>query len=403
MSMLSNLELIRRVPLKYVIGWVLFATIIGVLGILGILTDFARAFAPEEMLDLVLDNSDEVLTGAWRSFAFVLVAAVAIALYRRGRLPMRIAGWSLALLAAIDSWTIMRHYWIFSPPAAVTYRSDAAIDKIKSDPKPSRVLALELETTNKRDTNLEGDGLMIHRVRTVLGYHGNQLGRYNEILQKDEGFIQAFNPKAWEIYNVRYLLTNSADVGQYFPGAQWQIGPVKDAAGVDVYLYRLPGDNPFAWVTPVIVKAPDESVAATLFARGFDPLSAALFAEDANVTGVDSLTMLPLPVGISVDVKRYEPGRISLELSDRAPSGSALVVSENYFPGWTAKVDGQDAPLGRADYTLIGVQLPAGGRSVELTFDDPAYERGKLVTLLALTLTALLIGGGVYMERKAIG
>jgi len=110
-----------------------------------------------------------------------------------------------------------------------------------------------------------------------------------------------------------------------------------------------------------------------------------------------------LPVGISVDVKTYQPGRISLELSDRAPPGSALVVSENYFPGWTAKVDGRDAPVGRADYTLIGVQLPTGGRHVELTFDDPAYERGKLVTLLALALTALLIGGGIYMERKAIG
>ena len=395
--------LMRKVPLKYPIGWAIFAALVGVLGVLGILTDFARALAPEELLDLVIDNADEVVLGAWRSFAFVFLTVMTIVVYKRTRVSMKFVGWALALLAIVDSWTIMRHYWIFSPPASVTYRSDAAIDRIKSDPRPSRVLALELEATDKRDTNLEGDGLMIHRIRTVLGYHGNQLGRYNEILQKDDGFLQAFNPKAWQIYNVRYLLTNSADVGRYFPGAQWIIGPVKDAAGVDVYLYRLPGDNPFAWVTPVIVKAPDESVAATLFARGFEPLSAALFAEDANVEGVDSLTMLPLPVGISVDVKQYQAGRISLELSDRAPSGSALVVSENYFPGWKAKVDGRDAPVGRADYTLIGVQLPAGGRMVELTFDDPAYERGKLVTLFALALTAMLIGGGIFMERRSIG
>lgn len=395
--------LTRAVPLKYVIGWLVFGALVGVLGFLGIVTDFARALASEELLDLVIRNSGEVVIGAWRSFAFVLLAVVAIILYRRGRIPLRVAGWALALFAVIDGWTIMRYYWIFSPPASVTYRSDAAIEKIKSDPKLSRVLAVELETTDKRDTNLEGDGLMIHRIRTVLGYHGNQLGRYNQILEKDDGFIQAFNPRTWPIYNVRYLLTNSAQAGPYFPGAQLVVGPVKDAAGVDVYLYRLPGDNPFAWVTTTIVKASDEAVAATLFARGFDPLSAALFAEDANVSGVDSLSVLPLPLGISADVKHYEPGRISLELSDRAPAGSALVVSENYFPGWTAKVDGRDAPIGRVDYTLIGVQLPAGGRKVELTFDDPAYERGKLITLLALTLTVLLIGGGTYMERKAIG
>ena len=395
--------LTRRIPLKYPIAWLMLGLLIGVLGLAGVLTDFARALAPEDMLDLVIDNAGAVASGAWRSFAFVLLTAIAMILYRRGRMPMRVAGWAFAVLAVVDSWTIIRHYWIFSPPASVTYQSDAAIEKIKSDPKLSRVLALELETTDKRDTNLEGDGLMIHRVRTVLGYHGNQLGRYNELLQKDEGFLQAFNPKAWQIYNVRYLLTNSADVAQYFPGAQWQIGPVKDGAGVDVYLYRLPGDNPFAWVTPVIVKAEDDAVAATLFAREFDPQSVALFATDAPVAGVDSLSMLPLPLGIAVNVSRYEPGRISLELEDRAPAGSALVVSENYFPGWTAKVDGRDAPIGRADYTLIGVQLPAGGRKVELTFNDPAYRTGKLITLLALTLTALMIGGGIYMERKAIG
>lgn len=394
--------LMRRVPLKYLLAWLVFGATVAILGVLGILTDFARALAPEEMLDVVIDNADEVLIGALRSFGFVVLTVAAIFLYRRAQLPMKIAGWALALLAVADSWSIIRQYWIFSPPASISYASDAAIEKIKADPKPSRVLALGLEMTDKRDTNLEGDGLMIHRVRTVLGYHGNQLGRYNQILQKDEGFLQAFNPQAWKIYNVRYLLTNTSDVAEYFPGAQWVIGPVKDAAGVDVYLYRLPGENPFAWVAPVIVKADDEAVAATLFARGFDPARAALFAEDAPVSGVDTLSALPLSVGIGVDVTHYEPGKIRLELSDRAPAGSALVVSENYFPGWTAKVDGRDAPVGRADYTLIGVQLPAGGQKVELSFDDPAYEKGKLITLFALALTVLLIAGGVFMERKAI-
>ena len=77
-------------------------------------------------------------------------------------------------------------------------------------------------------------------------------------------------------------------------------------------------------------------------------------------------------------------------------------MAENYFPGWTAKVDGHDAPVGRADYTLIGVQLPNGGKIVELTFDDPAYERGKVITIIALVLTVLMSGAGVFRERRAI-
>ena len=394
--------LTRGVGIKYAISWLVIAGLIAGLGVAGILTDFARALAPDEMLDSVIANAHAVVVGAWRSFAFVLIAAIVIVLYRKARIPLRAAGWALALAAAVDSWTIIRHYWIFSPPASITYKTDATIEKIKADPMPSRVLAIMLAETSGRDVNLEGDGLMIHRVRGLLGYHGNQLGRYNEILQKDQGFTQIFDPKIWQLYNVRYLLTNTADVSQFFPGAQWVIGPVEDNAGTKVYLYRLPGENPLAWVTPVMVKAEDPSVGVTLLNSNFDLRQAALFAPEANVTAVDSLTALPPTPDIPVKVSKYEPGRISLELSQPAPQGSALVVAENYFPGWTAKVDGNAAPVGRADYTLIGVQLPSGGRSVELTFDDPAYERGKVITIIALVLVALMIGAGVFRERKAI-
>ncbi len=394
--------LTRRAGSRYAVGWIVFGAIVAVAGSLGIVTDFARALATEDMLDLVIRNAHAVTMGAWRSFAFVLLAGAVVILYKKGKIPIAAAGWALALAASVDSWTILRNYWVFSPPASITYRSNAAIDYVKRDSVQSRVLALEIEDNPLRDTDLQGDGLMIHRVRTVLGYHGNQLGRYNQLLQKDDGFPQIFNPRAWQLYNVRYLLTNTGDVSRYFPGSSRVVGPVEDAAGTEVWLFRLPGENPFAWVTPVTVKAEDPSVAATILNPEFDPRTAALFAPDADVASLDTLTALPKPLGIKAAVTQYSPGRITLELSEQAPAGSSLVVSENYFPGWTARVDGAPASIGRVDYTLIGVQLPEGARRIELGFEDPAYERGKLVTQIALVLTAVLIGWGIFTERKAI-
>jgi hypothetical protein len=395
--------LTRELGARYLLGWIAFAAAIVVLGMTGILNEFAQALAPAELVDSVLANAGSVTLGAWRSFAFVLLPALLLLAYRKGRVPLRIAGAGLAILVAADGWSIMRQYWIFSPPASVSYRTDAAIERIKADSAPSRTLAIELAENPRRDVTLQGDGLMIHRVRGVLGYHGNQLGRYNLLLQKDEGFPQVFNPRMWAMLNVRYLLTNSDDVGTYFPGAQWLIGPVENAAGTKVYLYRLPGDNPFAWVTSSLVKADDDAVLVTLFNRNFDFRSTALFAQDANVESPDSLVVVPLPATTEVRTTAYQPGRISLELSQPAQAGTALVVSENFYPGWTATVDGREVPVGRADYTLMGVQLPEGGRRIELRFASATYERGKLITLIALVLTAALITGGVFMERKAIG
>ena len=81
-------------------------------------------------------------------------------------------------------------------------------------------------------------------------------------------------------------------------------------------------------------------------------------------------------------------------------SHSALIVSENYFPGWTAQVDGRAAPVERTQYNLIGVQLPEGAKSVSLHFDDAAYETGKVVTLLALAGAVVLAGAGLVADRR---
>ncbi len=394
--------LTRDLGNRYAFVWLGMAGIIAALAATGILNEFAQALAADDMLDAVNANSGKLLAGAWRSFGFVALAVALIIAYKKGKLPMAMAGWAIALIAAVDSWSIMRDYWIFSPPAAVTYKSDAALDRIIADPQPSRVLALALKDLPVRDVNLEGDGLMIHRIRGVLGYHGNQLGRYNVLLDKDEGFQEVLDPRVWQLLNMRYLLTNTADVKQIFPGAEWVIGPVPDNAGAETYLYRLPGENPYSWVAPTIVKAGDEAVRATLLHPGFDLRAAALFAEDAPVDGVPSLQALPIPLSLTTTVTRYAPGKASITLSDGAPHGSALIVSENYYPGWHATADGKEVPVGRVDYSLIGVQLPEGARKIELWFDNPTYGRGKMITILALGAAGLLVLAGIAQERKRL-
>jgi uncharacterized membrane protein YfhO len=92
-----------------------------------------------------------------------------------------------------------------------------------------------------------------------------------------------------------------------------------------------------------------------------------------------------------------------LQLAKPAPAGSVLVVSENYYPGWTATVDGKSAPVVRTDYSLIGVVLPAGATHVDLTFSSPAYKRGKALTLIALGLSIVAIAVGVAGDRRRRG
>jgi hypothetical protein len=241
---------------------------------------------------------------------------------------------------------------------------------------------------------------MIHGVRQLLGYHGNELGRYDVLIGREDNYSQVVNPKLWNLLNVQYLLTDVDSLD--LPGARRVAGPVKNAAGSVEYLYRLPGENPFAWVAPVIVKAGDAPVLSTVLDPRFDAPRVALVDSAASVVGPQISTMPPA-TGIGVHTVSYAPGHIVLELDKPAPAGSMLVVSENYYPGWKATVDGKPAPLVRTDYSLMGVVLPAGARRVELTFSSAPYERGKMLTLFALGLSIVGIAAGVVVDRRRRG
>jgi hypothetical protein len=249
-----------------------------------------------------------------------------------------------------------------------------------------------------RDPNYSGDALMVHGIRLIEGYHGNELGRYQRLASGEAlgDYRNGLNPNFWRLTNTRYLYTN-APVSQ--PGITPLLGPVKNSVGSTVYLYRLPGDNPPAWVAPAMVKAGDDATVGTILDPRFDPLRVAVIDSAAPVQG-QTLAALPAPLGIAPKVTRYDPGHIALELSGPAPAGSALVVSENYFPGWRATVNGQPAPVVRTDYTLIGVPLTAGATRVALDFTDAAYRKGKIVTGIALLVALAVMGGGALVERR---
>jgi Bacterial membrane protein YfhO len=296
-----------------------------------------------------------------------------------------------------DFWSIERRYWQFSAPASELYKTDAIIEHIKAQPEPGRVLSLLVQTPpSGRDPFLGGDAYMVHGLRLVTGYHGNQIGRYDKLYGAERQMQNLFNPVFWQVSNMKWIVYNDSTV--IFPGTERVMGPVLNAAGTPIWLFKVPGENPAAWVTPAIMKQPDDVVESALNDPRFPAISVALFAPDAPVEG-QQLSAAPAPLPIKTRTV-VEPGHIVVELDKPAPAGSALMVAENYYPGWTATIDGQPAAVHRADLSLMGVSLPAGATKVELRFSSASYERGKLITLIGIGLALLLIGAGAIAQRR---
>lgn len=395
--------LIERAPSRRFI--IAAAATIGVtllLGVSGMLAGMGESLALPGRESLAADNAGAVMTGTLRAMLFAALALGVAILRGRGKMSATAAGWAFVSVVLLDQVSVLRRYWQFSPPASKTFASDAAIDYVKKVTvgNPGRVLDLPASsaTSVPRDVNLGKSGLMAHGIRQVMGYHGNELRRYQDLMGGDAEARNLGNPNFWQLANVRFLYGDFASAP--IEGAKLVAGPARDAAGSMVYLYELPGDNPAAWVTPAMVKAADTVSLGTLMDPRFPVHSVAIFNDSANVTPAQ-LSAPPAPLNLPVTISRYDAGAISLTLASPAPAGSALVVSENYYPGWSATVDGKPVTAARADYSLIGVPLPTGAKTVELRFASASYEKGKLITLAAIVAALLLwLGGGVLDRRK---
>jgi hypothetical protein len=391
-----------RVSRAYLIGWVGFAGLIALLATAGGLTTIAESFADDRQFDGVDANRGALIAGAWRSFAFVALTVTLGFAVLRNRIPTRYATWGVVALLAVDLWSIERLYWRFSPRASQIYASDAIIETLKAERQPARVLTLPLSATVQRDPFLTGDALMSHRVRSVEGYHGNQLGRYNELIGRPEARERVISPNVLQLTNTKFVLTDLPEL-PFVPNAKLVKGPVRNAANNETYLFRLDAEHPYAWATPVAVKANDDQVMATLLDPRFDVKRATLFDNSADVSVSDAVRVLPEPLAIRATVRRYEPGEVEIDLSAPTPKGASLVVSENYYPGWRAKVDGKPARIGRADLSLIGIELPEGARRVGLEFTSPSYQRGKIITWIAIVIGFLSFAAGIWRDRRLLG
>jgi hypothetical protein len=419
--------LARRVSARFAIAWAIAGAVIAILISVGGYTAISGAVlatmtssVPRQFLDRLNEaataNTSDAILGAWRSFAFVAAGAGVLWALLTNRLPAKTASIALAGLLVVDLWSIERLYWVFSPRAAKIYATDPAIEAIKADMAKTgqigRVWTEPLSARIGRDPAFAGDALMSHGLRIVGNYHGNELGMYDEIVAAGDlvppgaGYT-IFSPQFWRHENVGYLYTGAEDSTLIQISSQLKqppfvklAGPVLDAAGSTVYAYKLSPENRPAWVAPAMVKAPPDQALATVLDPRFDPDRVAIIDTSASQIQAPPLQGLPAPITTRAKVTAAEPGMYDVALDQPAVAGQALVVSDNYFPGWHATADGKAVPVARANFNLIGVALPAGARSVQLRFDDAAYEKGKILTLLALIASLALWVGGAVAERR---
>ncbi len=222
-------------------------------------------------------------------------------------------------------------------------------------------------------------------LQDVWGIHNPLALRHWEGLWENNG---GRGTRIYDLLNVRFVLVRD---GTPLPQ---QYALAYDAPG-PLVVYENPDPLPRAWLVAGAQIAPDEKTAlAALQQPTFEPLETViLMQDDAHLLAAESP---PSGMGTPVSILSYSENEIVLAAS--AERAGYLILSEVWYPGWLATVNGADAPVLRANYTLRALPVPSGELAIRLWYEPDNWRRG-----LALFGVGVLLLAGLCLWQVVGG
>jgi hypothetical protein len=290
------------------------------------------------------------------------------------------AALALSLVTVADLWVIGQRFFQTAPPTEELHAPDDVAAFLMQQPRPARVWNFPGAPYRGRDDSF----LMHFGIELAGGEHGNPLQRWNEYVGAGEGLI----PRTWANFlenrgfldaaNVRYLLI-AAELDE-----PWLREAYRGRAGI---VYENLNALPRAYLVPNAVAVAGATGALEAMRSGaWDP------RETAYVHAPAPLGLPDGPLDGAVEMVAHEPDRVVVRT--RANRPALLVLADNMYAGWEARIGGEPAEVLLTNHTFRGVVVPAGEQTVEFTFRPRPLYTGLYLYLAGW---ALLVLYGVFL------
>jgi hypothetical protein len=299
----------------------------------------------------------------------------------------------LLVLCLLDLWTVDKRYLnndMFVPksereaPQQKT-ATDETILQDKSEQGNFRVLNMASNTFNENETS--------YYHKSIGGYHAAKLRRYQEMIDayiapEMQATMQAVADAAGDMTKV-----NGDSI---FPvlnmlNTRYLIMPLQSGETVPV-------KNPYAYGNAWLVdkltlvdNANEEIDGVGKIDLRHEAVADKRFAAQLGEARQQDDTAV-------VTLTSYEPNHLVYDVE--SGKGGLVVFSENYYPGWTATIDGKDAELGRVDYILRGLNVPAGKHQVELMFYPKSIDYTETIAYTGFVLLLVMVLLVVFLDWK---
>lgn len=208
--------------------------------------------------------------------------------------------------------------------------------------------------------------------KTIGGYHAAKLTRYQDLITHQFAREQGPNPEVINMLNGKYILN----------GDQYQVNP--GALGNAWYVGNI-----------TYVNGPDAEM------RTLDTLHTAVNAvADKSFEKLLGKAVRPAP-GDTVYETSYAPNALTYKAVSK--NGGVAVFSEVFFPwGWEATIDGKPAEIGRVNYVLRAMRIPAGSHEISMRFDPQSSRTTDTISTIGCIVILVLCAGASALAIIAI-
>jgi hypothetical protein len=199
-----------------------------------------------------------------------------------------------------------------------------------------------------------------------------------------------------DLLNGKYIVT-IADPGEEMVALEQSDTSLDLVFDGEVKIYENLDVLPRAFFVPDYrVAGNSEEVLRELSAGDFDPSAIVILEEEPTELGPSSDTM---PIESRVEVVDYTSNRVVVQANLSA--AGFVVLSDLYYEGWKAFVDGEERDVYKADHILRAIQLEAGEHRIEFVFDPLSFKIGSMVSLVTLLVLAALTAFLLWRRSRA--
>jgi len=309
---------------------------------------------------------------AWRSLLIILIGFGIIVAYLKGRLSEMLATLIIAAVVLVDMYAVNKRYI-----NADTFTSRFDLPEQQFAPRPVDTQILQDKDMNYRVMDVQhfGEAMPSYFHKTIGGYHAAKLTRYNDLINNQ---IAKNNMGVLNMLNARYFIID------------------------DQTVQRNPEALGNAWFVDSLTYV-DNADAEMAFLDNFNPAHSAVADAKFRQQLGEARAVQP---GDTIYETSYAPNHLTYK--SHSANGGLAVFSEIYFPwGWKVNVDGKPVEMGRVNYVLRALQLPAGDHEIDFKFapdevnKTQTWARVAVIAIYILLLLALNFALFGYKLRKS--